>query len=133
MATSMNRSSKKQVRTGPKRAGAAAMNPDPNNDARLRDLAVARLHEAAKVKEPDREIPWGRLSDDKTRIVVGSTDGHRAVFGVYAVTEDGQIGESEPFNFARFELTWRGKKEHPTKAQTEVDEAELLKWLETNG
>jgi len=107
--------------------------PDPKNDAHLRDLAVARLHEAAKVQEPDREIPWGRLSDDRTRIVVGSTDGHRAVFGVYAVTEDGQIGESEPFNFARFELTWRGKKEHPTRAQTEADEAELLEWLEKNG
>jgi hypothetical protein len=124
--------SKKQVRSTSKKAKAAARSPHLKNDAQLRDLAVARLHEDAKVKEPDREIPWGRLSDDKTRIVVGSTDGNRAVFGVYAVTHDGQIGEAEPFNFARFELTWRGKKEHPTKAQTKADEAELLKWLEKN-
>jgi hypothetical protein len=130
--TNMNGTSKKQVRTASKKAKAAATNPQRENDALLRDLAVAKLHEDAKVKEPDREIPWGRLSDDKSRIVVGSTDGNRAVFGVYAVTKDGQIGEAEPFNFSRFELTWRGKKEHPTKAETEADEAELLKWLEKN-
>ncbi len=121
MANPTNRT-KKNVRTPPGKA-----------DASLRDLAVARLHDDAKVKEPEREIPWGRLSDDKTRIVVGSTDGNRAVFGVYAVTEDQQIGEAEPFNFARFELTWRGKKEHPSKEQTKADEAELLEWLEKNG
>ncbi len=124
--------SKSPVRT-PSKKTAAATNAGPKNDAHLRDLAVARLHEDAKVEEPDREIPWGRLSDDKTRIVVGSTDGNRAVFGVYAVTRDGQIGEAEPFNFSCFELTWRGKKEHPTKAETQADEAELLKWLEKNG
>jgi hypothetical protein len=127
----MSTTSKKPVRKTPKGAKAAATNAGPN-DAHLRDLAVARLHEDAKVEEPDREIPWGRLSDDKSRIVVGSTDGNRAVFGVYAVTEDGQIGEAEPFNFSQFELTWRGKKEHPTKAQTKADEAELLDWLEKN-
>ena len=102
-------------------------------DFRIRDLAVARLHEDAKVLDADREIPWGRMSKDRTRIVVGSTDGNRAVFGVYAVTKDGDIGEAEPFNFARFELTWHGRKEHPTKEQTQEDEAELLKWLEENG
>ena len=131
MRTTMNTTSKKPVRSNPKKANAAPSDAGPN-DADLRDLAVARLHEDAKVEDPEREIPWGRLSDDKSRIVVGSTDGNRAVFGVYAVTEDGQIGEAEPFNFSRFELTWRGKKEHPTKAQTEADEAELLKWLEKN-
>ncbi len=132
MPTNTNRTSKRQVRSPPKTAIAAAGKPHSKNDAQLRDLAVARLHEDAKVKEPDREIPWGRLSDDKSRIVVGSTDGDRAVFGVYAVTKDGQVGEAEPFNFSRFELTWRGKKEHPTKAQTKADEAELLEWLEKN-
>lgn len=133
MPTNTTRMSRKHVRTTPGKADAATTSPHPENDAHLRDLAVARLHEDAKVQEPDREIPWGRLSDDKSRIVVGSTDGNRAVFGVYAVTQDGQIGEAEPFNFARFELTWRGKKEPPTKAQTEADEAELLEWLEKNG
>src|SRR5579863_9576705 len=106
MPTHTNRTNKKQAGTAPAKAAAPA-NRDPKNDAHLRDLAVARLHEDAKVEEPDREIPWGRLSDDKSRIVVGSTDGNRAVFGVYTVTEDGQIGEAEPFNFAKFELTWR--------------------------
>jgi hypothetical protein len=129
----MSTTSKKPVRKTPKNARAAATSAGPKNDAHLRDLAVARLHEDAKVEEPDREIPWGRLSDDGSRIVVGSTDGNRAVFGVYAVTRDGQVGEAEPFNFSRFELTWRGKKEHPTKAETQADEAELLKWLEKNG
>lgn len=103
------------------------------DDSRIRDLAVARLHEDAKVEDADREIPWGRLSKDRTRIVVGSTDGHRAVFGVYAVTKEGGIGEAEPFNFASFELTWHGQKEHPTREQTQADEAELLTWLEKNG
>ena len=128
----MPRTSKHRVRT-PRNGSSGDADSPSGDDARLRDLAVARLHEDANVEEPDREIPWGRLSDDKSRIVVGSTDGDRAVFGVYAVTEDGEIGESEPFNFARFELTWRGKKEHPTRAQTEADEAELLEWLEKNG
>jgi hypothetical protein len=133
MPTNTNRTNKRHVRTSRRKADATAMTPDPKDDAHLRDLAVARLHEDAKVEQPDREIPWGRLSEDGSRIVVGSTDGNRAVFGVYAVTQDGQVGEAEPFNFARFELTWRGKKEHPTKAQTEADEAELLAWLEKNG
>jgi hypothetical protein len=132
MSMPTTKMSKSPVRT-PAKKTAAATNAGSKNDALLRDLAVARLHEDAKVEEPDREIPWGRLSDDKTRIVVGSTDGNRAVFGVYAVTRDGQIGEAEPFNFSRFELTWRGKNEHPTKAETQADEAELLKWLEKNG
>jgi hypothetical protein len=129
----MKRTSKKQVRTANGEAKAATTSPRPPNDGLLRDLAVARLRDDAMVKEPDREIPWGRLSDDRSRIVVGSTDGNRAVFGVYAVTEEGRIGEAEPFNFAQFELTWRGKKEHPTVAQTKADEADLLKWLEKNG
>ena len=133
MPTKTNRPSRKHGRATPGKADAAGTNPHSNSDAHLRDLAVARLQEDAKVREPDREIPWGRLSEDKSRIVVGSTDGNRAVFGVYAVTEDGEIGEAEPFNFAKFELTWRGQKEHPTKAQTEADEAELLEWLEKNG
>ena len=109
------------------------MKTDASADSGLRDQAVARLHEDAGVKDPDHEIPWGRLSKDKKRIVVGTTDGKRAVFGVYAIEGDGSIGEAEPFNFARFELTWRGQKEHPTKEQTAEDEAELLKWLEENG
>ncbi len=133
MATHTTRMRKKHLRAPPGKVDVDTTSPHPGSDAHLRDLAVARLHEDAKVKEPDREIPWGRLSDDKSRIVVGSTDGNRAVFGVYAVSQDGQIGEPEPFNFARFELTWRGKKEHPTKEQTEADEAELLEWLEKNG
>lgn len=120
------------VRTTAKKAQAASKT-DASNDGRLRDLAVARLQEEAKVEDPDREIPWGRLSKDKSRIAVGTTDGKRAVFGVYAVNGDGTIGEAEPFNFARFELTWRGQKEPPTKEQTAEDEAELLKWLEDNG
>jgi hypothetical protein len=129
----MKSTSKKQVRTAVGKAEAPTTRSRPPNDGAIRDLAVARLRDDAMVKDPDREIPWGRLSDDKRRIVVGSTDGNRAVFGVYAVTQEGQIGEAEPFNFARFELTWRGKKEHPTKAQTRADEVDLLEWLEKNG
>ena len=129
----MKRTSKKQVHGAAGKAQVATPSPRPPNDGSLRDLAVARLRDDAMVKEPDREIPWGRLSDDRSRIVVGSTDGDRAVFGVYAVTREGQIGEAEPFNFAQFELTWRGKKEHPTMTQTKADEAELLEWLEKNG
>ncbi len=129
----MKRTSKKQVHAAAGKAKAVTTRPSSLNDGPLRDLAVARLRDDAMVKEPDREIPWGRLSDDRSRIVVGSTDGNRAVFGVYAVTDEGEIGEAEPFNFARFELTWRGKKEHPTMAQTKADEAELLEWLEKNG
>jgi hypothetical protein len=129
----MKRTSKKQVHAAAGKAKAVTTRPSPPSDGPLRDLAVARLRDDAMVKDPDREIPWGRLSDDRSRIVVGSTDGNRAVFGVYAVTKEGEIGEAEPFNFSQFELTWRGKKEHPTMAQTKADEAELLEWLEKNG
>ena len=61
-------------------------------DEQLRDLAVARLHEDAKVNEPEREIPWGRLSDDKSRIVVGSTDGKEAA-GEHTVELSGETGQ----------------------------------------
>jgi hypothetical protein len=131
-----SRTRKKQVRTIASRVNGAGhpanSRSDDASEARIRDEAVARLHLDANVEEPDREIPWGRISADRTRVVVGTTDGRRAVFGVYALGKDGEVGEAEPFNFAKFELTWHGKKEHPTKAQTEADEAELLAWLEKN-
>jgi hypothetical protein len=100
------------------------------SDPYLRDLAADALRKNARVEDPDRELSWCRLSADKTRIVVGTTDGDRAVFGVFGVTKTRELGPPQPFNFAAFELTWHGEKEHPTAEVTAADEAALMAYLE---
>jgi hypothetical protein len=101
------------------------------SDDRVRDQAIAALQE--QIKAEDNELLWARLSDDKSRIVVGTTHGKLAVFGVFAVTEAGELGAPEPFNLHYFKMTWRGEEEHPTPEETSADEAEHTAWMEKQG
>jgi hypothetical protein len=101
------------------------------SDDRIRDQAIAALQK--EMKAGDNELLWARLSDDKSRIVVGTTHGKLAVFGVYGVTETGELGAPEPFNLHYFKMTWRGSEEHPTMEETGADEAEHTAWMEKQG
>jgi hypothetical protein len=80
----------------------------------------------------DGELAWYKLSDDKSRILVGSTHGPLAVFGVFGVTKARKISAPQPFNLHNLKMTWRGSEGHPTKEETEADEAAHTAWLEKN-
>jgi hypothetical protein len=88
---------------------------------RVRDQAIAALQE--QIEAGDNELLWARLSEDQSRIVVGTTHGKLAVFGVFGI-KAGELGDPEPFNLHHFKLTWRGSEEHPTPEETDADEAE---------
>jgi hypothetical protein len=100
-------------------------------DDHLKDLAVKALQESAGIEEIGHG--WCRLNADKSSVVVGLADGYRAVFGVFGITEDRTIGAPQPFNLLNFKMTWRGKEDHPTEAQTFEDEAERIAWLDKHG
>ncbi|HEX4448635.1 MAG TPA: hypothetical protein VH044_17955 [Polyangiaceae bacterium] len=105
--------------------------PTKQTDEQIAEAAVDALRAHASVG--NGELAWFHLSDDKSRIAVGTTHGAVAVFGVFGVTNTGEIGAPQPFNLHNLRMTWRGVEGHPSKEDTEADEAAHNAWLETNG
>jgi hypothetical protein len=105
--------------------------PTTRTDEQIAEAAVDALREQARVG--NGELAWFHLSDDKSRIAVGTTHNGLAVFGVFGLTKTGELDGPQPFNLHNLRLTWRGVEGHPSKEDTEADEAAHNAWLETNG
>jgi hypothetical protein len=101
------------------------------SNEQLAEIAVEALRKQAKVG--DGELAWYHMSEDRSRILVGSTQGQLAVFGVFGVTDGSAIGAPQPFNMHHLKMMWSGAEGHPTKEETEADEAAHNAWLEKKG